>query len=102
LVLELGRRVTSSGAKFVLMAVPSRYRLMGDGTVPVGELDFHEKIRRWATAHGIDFLPLSPTFEAAGRDARPYFLSDIHFTETGHRLAADAITNALPELFGRR
>jgi lysophospholipase L1-like esterase len=84
------------------MAVPSRYRLMGDGTVPVGELDFHEKIRRWATTHGIDFVPLSPAFEAAGRDARPYFVSDIHFTETGHRLAADAISNALPELFRRR
>jgi lysophospholipase L1-like esterase len=83
------------------MAVPSRYRLMGDGTVPVGELDFHEKIRRWAAAQGIEFVPLSPTFEAAGREARPYFLSDIHFNEAGHRLAADAITNALPELFGR-
>ncbi|HEX8031322.1 MAG TPA: SGNH/GDSL hydrolase family protein [Vicinamibacterales bacterium] len=101
LVLELNRRVVSVGARFILMAVPSRYRLMGDGTVPVGELDFHEKIRRWAAAQGIQFLPLSPTFEAAGREARPYFLSDIHFNEAGHRLAADAITNALPELFGR-
>lgn len=101
LVLELSRRVTSSGAKFILMTVPSRYRLMGDGTVPVGELDFHEKVRRWATTHNIRFLPLAPAFDAAGRDARPFFLSDIHFTETGHRLAADAITNALPELFGR-
>jgi len=102
LVLELNRRVTSSGAQFVLMTVPSRYRLMGDGTVPVGELDFHEKTRRWATAHAINFLPLAPTFEAAGRHARPYFLSDIHFNETGHRLAADAITDALPGLFPRR
>ena len=86
----------------MLMTVPSRYRLMGDGTVPVGELDFHEKIRRWATTNDIHFLALAPTFDAAGRDAPPYFLSDIHFNETGHRLAADAITNALPDLFRRR
>ena len=101
LVLELQRRVASSGAQFVLMTVPSRYRLMGDGTVPVGELDFHEKVRRWSGAHDIRFLPLAPTFDAAGRDAHPYFLADIHFTEAGHRLAADAITNAFPELFRR-
>jgi lysophospholipase L1-like esterase len=99
-VLELNRRVTSSGAQFVLMTVPSRYRLMGDGTVPVGELDFHEKVRRWAGSHGIRFLPLSPTFEAQGRNERLYFLSDIHFTEAGHRLTADAIARTFPELFG--
>ena len=99
LVLELQKRVASVGAHFVLMVVPSRYRLMGDGTVPVGELDFHEKIRRWAGAHDVRFLPLAPTFDAAGRDARPSFLTDIHFNEAGHRLAADAITNAFPELF---
>jgi lysophospholipase L1-like esterase len=102
LILELSRRVASSGAKFVLMVVPSRYRLMGDGTVPVGELDFHERVRRWATTHDIPFLPLAPAFDAAGGRARPFFLWDIHFSETGHRLVADAITDALPELFGRR
>lgn len=99
-VLELNSRVNSAGAQLVLMAVPSRYRLVGDGTVAVGELDFHEKVRRWAVARSIRFLPLAPTFEAAGRDPRPYFLADIHFTEAGHRLAADAITNGYPELFG--
>jgi len=99
LVRELARRVEASGARFTLMAVPSRYRLMGDGTVAVGELDFHEKIGRWAAGEGIRFLPLSTAFEAASKDAALYFIHDIHFTEAGHRAAADEITRQFADLF---
>lgn len=99
LIRELNRRIMASGAQLVLMAVPSRYRLMADGTVPVGELDFHQKIERWATAENIPFLPLAPSFEAARSGPPLYFLHDIHFTEAGHRATADAIANAFPELF---
>lgn len=99
LIRELHRRVTAAGARFTLMAVPSRYRLMGDGTVAVGELDFHEKIRRWAEGESISFLPLSPAFETASKSAALYFLHDIHFTEAGHRAAADEITRQFAELF---
>ena len=99
LVLELHRRVSNAGAQLVLMAVPSRYRLMGDGTVPVGELDFHEKIRRWALLNGIHFLPLAGAFEAKRHGPPLYFVEDIHFTEAGHRIVADVITHAFSDLF---
>jgi lysophospholipase L1-like esterase len=99
LIRELSTRVAASSARFTLMTVPSRYRLMGDGTVPVGELDFHEKIQRWAAAESIPFLPLSPAFERARGGEALYFLQDIHFTEAGHRVAADEITRSFPDLF---
>ena len=99
LVLELYRRVSNAGAQLVLMAVPSRYRLMGDGTVAVGELDFHEKIRRWATRNAVRFLPLAGAFEAARHGPALYFVEDIHFTEAGHRIVADVITQAFSNLF---
>ena len=102
LVRELNRRVSESGARLILMTVPSRYRLMGDGTVPVGELDFHQKIERWAAAENIRFLPLAPAFEAAKAGPPLYFLQDIHYTEAGHRVAADAITQAFSDLFPAR
>ena len=102
LVRELHRRVTASGAAFTLMTVPSRYRLMGDGTVPVGELDFHQKIEQWAASERIPFLPLEPAFAAAPKTPELYFRQDIHFTEAGHRVAADAITQARLELFPGR
>lgn len=102
LVLELNKRVTNSGAQLILMTVPSRYRLMGDGTVLVGELDFHEKIRRWASVNGVRFFPLAPAFEAARQGPPLYFVSDIHFTEAGHRVAADAITQSFGDLFPAR
>lgn len=91
LVRELHRRVSDSGAEFTLMTVPSRYRLMGDGSVPVGALDFHEKIERWARQEGIPFLPLEPAFQAERSGAALFFRQDIHFTSGGHRVVADAI-----------
>lgn len=102
LVLELNRRVSNAGVQLVLMAVPSRYRLMGDGTVPVGELDFHEKIRRWATQNSVRFLPLAGAFEAARHGPPLYFVEDIHFTEAGHRVVADVITQSFADLFPDR
>lgn len=102
LVRELHRRVTATGAQFTLMTVPSRYRLMGDGSVPVGALDFHQKIEQWASQEHIPFLPIEPAFAAAPKTPALYFLQDIHFTEAGHHVAAEAITQARPELFPAR
>ena len=84
------------------MTVPSRYRLMGDGSVPVGALDFHQKIEQWASQEHIPFLPIEPAFAAAPKTPALYFLQDIHFTEAGHHVAAEAITQARPELFPAR
>jgi lysophospholipase L1-like esterase len=99
LILELNRRVRAEGARLVVMVVPSRYRLMGDGTIHVDE-DFHQKVKAWAANNGVEFLDLFETFARGSSPGHPlFFRQDIHFTEEGHALAASTIARAFPELF---
>lgn len=99
LLLELNRRVEADGAQLILMGVPSRYRLMGDGTNNVDE-DFHERLERFALANSVRFLNLFEPFERASRTGPPlFFRQDIHLTEEGHALAAATIARAFPHLF---
>jgi lysophospholipase L1-like esterase len=99
LVLELNRRVTADGARLVVMVVPSRYRLMGDGAIKVDE-DFHQKIKTWAAANGVEFLDLFDPFSRGSSPATPlFFRQDIHFTEEGHSVVAAAIGRAFPQQF---
>jgi hypothetical protein len=99
LVLELNRRVRADDATLVLMVVPSRYRLMGDGSVKVDH-DFYATMKTWARTNGITFLDLLEPFERAADTAPPlFFRQDIHFTEEGHTLTAAAIARAYPSVF---
>jgi len=99
LIRALDRRVRESGAQLVLMAVPSRYRLMGDGKVAV-EQDFHDKVKRWAAAHHVQFLDLwQPFSRGSSSAAELFFRQDIHFTPEGHALTAAAIARQFPALF---
>jgi hypothetical protein len=96
---DLAARVRGTGAAFVLAAVP----------LPLGD---HERLRAegrpslsdicgaWARTNGIVFLDLQEPFNraaAAGEDL--FFKTDIHFTERGHRVVADALAEAHPDLF---
>ncbi len=99
LLLELNRRVQAAGAELILMSVPSRYRLMGDGGIKVDE-DFHQKVKSWAAASGVQFLDLLEPFSRGSRpDLALFFRQDIHFTEEGHALVAATIARAYPRLF---
>jgi hypothetical protein len=99
LLIELNQRIRADGAEMVLMSVPSRYRLMGDGSVKVDE-DFHQKVKTWALANGLKFLDLFEPFARGSRPDTPlFFREDIHFTVEGHALAAAAIARAYPALF---
>jgi hypothetical protein len=100
LVLELNRRVRADGGQLIVMAVPSRYQLMGDGKIAVTG-DFHEKVKAWTSAHDVDFLDLRDAFRRESRPDNPlFFLQDIHFTRQGHEVVAGEIKKAFPDLFG--
>jgi lysophospholipase L1-like esterase len=100
LVLELNNRVRADGGQLIVMAVPSRYLLMGDGKIPVSG-EFHEKVKNWANASGVAFLDLREAFRRESRPDNPlFFLQDIHFTRQGHTVVAAAIAKAFPQLFG--
>ncbi len=101
LVQELNRRVQASGTQLVIMAVPSRYRLMGDGKLRV-DSDFHAKVKAWSAEHAVDFLDLSDAFDqAAGAGPELFFRQDIHFTAAGHAVTAATIARVFPALFPR-
>jgi hypothetical protein len=102
LIEELHRRVAGAGGRLTVMVVPSRYRLMGDGTIPLTTTDFHDTVQAWAQQRGIGFLDLNRPFEAATKAGKKlFFLQDIHFTKDGHQVVVDAISRQYPELFAQ-
>lgn len=101
LIEELNRRVTAAGGLLTVMVVPSRYRMMGDGKVPLTS-DLHDTVGRWAAERHIAFLDLNTAFERESRAGkRLFFLQDIHFTTEGHRIVAEEILRQHPELTRR-
>lgn len=99
LIAEMNRRIAANGGKLTVMVVPSRYRFMGDGKIPMGS-DLHDTVMAWAKERGIDFLDLNTPFERESRAGKQlFFKQDIHFTAEGHRVVAEAIERAYPELF---
>lgn len=100
LISEINRRVRASGAQLVVMAVPSRYQLMGDGKIPIEGKDFHQTVKAWTESQHIDFLDLNSPFARASRAGVPlFFLQDIHFTAEGNALVAASIARAFPQQF---
>jgi hypothetical protein len=101
LIEEMNRRIAANGGTLTVMVVPSRYRFMGDGKIPLTS-DLHDTVAAWAHERGMGFLDLNTPFERASREGKKlFFLQDIHFTSEGHRVVADAIVAAHPELFKR-
>jgi hypothetical protein len=99
LVQEIDRRVRASGARLVVMSVPSRYRLMGDGTIKV-EHDFHETVKEFTAKDGIEFLDLRVPFERASKAGfQLFWQQDIHYNENGDRVVAAAIARYAPQFF---
>ncbi len=101
LVEELNRRVQASGGHLTVMVVPSRYRFMGDGKIPLTS-DLHDTVSGWAGERQIDFLDLNTPFERESKAGKAlFFLQDIHFTSEGHKVVASAIAAKYPELMTR-
>ena len=99
LLMELRKRTEAEGTTLVLMAVPSRYRLMGDGMAPISS-EFYQTVEKWATQQGFAFLDLHSPFERASRAGVPLFYrQDIHFNSEGNAVTAAAIARAYPQLF---
>lgn len=98
--LQLGAE--RNEAQLVLLAVPSKYRIVNEGMLDQNEKgpEFSEKVGVWAKANGIQFLDLVVPFQRATRDGISCFLEEGHFTSAGHQVVADAIRAYFPALFG--
>ncbi len=98
---QLVDEVTETGAQIVLMAVPSRERTLRP-TDATSRPVFHDVVRDWAEREAVPFVNLSTPFAAAAGETEPlFFARDIHFTAHGHRVVADTLLAAYPEVFGQ-
>lgn len=92
------REIQDSGAKLLLTAVPSKYVTL-KGSLPGGEEQFADKVKAWARANGVAYLDLVPDFAAAAAKGPLFLNKDIHFNLRGHRVVAEAIHRAWPDVF---
>ncbi len=100
-VLKLNQEVKASGAEFVLMVVPSKYRLE-PSSWERNDPEFSDRWKTWAQEQSIPFIDLVEPFRRASRGGQElYFKRDIHWNDQGHRLVAETLTEAFPNLFQR-
>jgi len=98
-VLKLAQEVRNSGAEFILMVVPSKFRLVNN-IYSDPDPEFSDKWKAWAESNSIEFLDLVPPFVEADRDGRVLFWEkDIHFQKDGHMVTAREIKRLFPEIF---
>jgi len=99
ILLKLNKLTSKNSTKFILMAVPSKYKLQGE-LVDYNYIDFAEKVRKWAVENEVFYLDLSPTFEMSKKtEKKMFFEKDIHLNEKGHKLIAEVISKSLPDIF---
>ncbi|MBU4459650.1 MAG: hypothetical protein KJ579_03700 [Verrucomicrobia bacterium] len=98
-IRQLASRVETSGARFILTAVPPP-RETHEALQVSGRPSFSGLCGAWARTNGVAFLDLQTPFDraAAGGDDL-FFKTDIHFTVHGHRIVAETIAAAFPDLF---
>lgn len=96
MLLYLVQEIKQSNAKFILMAVPSKYKTIHKDSHDL-KSEFSETIKLWAEKHGINFLDLVPAFQESKEPL--FFEKDIHFNENGHRIIFETIKESFPELF---
>lgn len=99
-ILTLANEAKESGSNFTLMAVPSKYHLR-EGKNDTSYIQFSDKLKKWANENSINFIDLVEPFEEASKTGKRLFLErDVHFDESGHKVVAETLSKAYPDLFG--
>jgi hypothetical protein len=97
---QLVRAARAIGCDVTLMAVPSRERALQGYSQAAGEPEHAAKWAAWAQQRSIRFIDLVPAFRNAARaGAKLFFEKDVHMNAAGHRVTAEAIRAARPDLF---
>lgn len=104
LIFGLKKEVEATGARFTILAVPSRRAdILGDP--PDGPRPFIARVAAWCGENNIDYLDLErPFFEFRQKEGpgKLFFSNDIHFTPEAHRIVAEVIANKYPGYFTER
>ncbi|MCA9127427.1 MAG: SGNH/GDSL hydrolase family protein [Planctomycetales bacterium] len=80
LLLRLAKEVRASGAKFSVVIIPERDRLLE------GNIERPRVVAELCAAEGIDCLDLTPFLSE-----QHYFEHDVHFNDAGHKRTADLV-----------
>jgi hypothetical protein len=98
-LLDLFTQIEDSGASVLLTVVPSKSRIVNQVfNAPTPQ--FSDQWRKWSTRNGISFVDLIEPFEEASRNGKKLFFEhDIHFTEEGHAVVAEAMDLAISQTF---
>jgi lysophospholipase L1-like esterase len=98
-LLDLFKEIEDVGARVLLTVVPSKSRIV-DQVYNAPTPQFSDRWRAWSANNGIPFVDLVEPFEEASRNGKKLFFElDIHFTEEGHAVVAEAINLAVSETF---
>jgi len=101
---EANRLSTDSGAAFVVVYVPRKFRIYRDHIIMSPDRSISrwkinnlpEELGKWSREHGIKFVDTTPYLEAlVARGVHPYFVDDVHWNEVGHETAAQVIVDYL-------
>ncbi len=106
LLTEMKRRVEISGARFMVVALPTRFQVddalwrahAREIGISPGLYDLEipgKRLAAWAEHTGGVVVDLLPAFRAANRDNSFYYAIDAHWNPEGHRIAAGTIHAAL-------
>ena len=87
---QLRTEVEADGGRLVIVLVPSKEELYGAERKPE-ILSGVEEIRTTLLARGLPVLDLYPAFRERGREAPPYFRTDMHHNELGNAILADEV-----------
>jgi len=95
----LNKNIKSSGVKFILTVVPSKYKSVNK-KYSNDDVEFSDKWKAFASKYEINFLDLTNNFEKYSMNGFKLFYEiDIHFNKNGHKLVAKAIMEKFPKLF---
>jgi hypothetical protein len=101
----LRSKVEEAGARYVLVLVPSKIRVLGEfcrfeeGS-EIADWKSHcgplpGALRAWCERESIPFVDLTEPLRASARaGAVPWFPADTHWNSVGHAVAADALADA--------
>ena len=93
-ILRMAKEIESSGAVFILTAVPSKYNLHHNINDPN---EFSKQWERWAGKNSVNFIDMVGPFRKVyqGSGQKLFYTNDTHFNAAGHAIIAEEIIRYL-------